>query len=224
MISPGVPPSQGGPRLDNLALPALIVLGYVIGCFVTGYYLVRLRAGTDIRHVGSRSAGTLNVRRELGTRGALLTLAADMAKGAFACAIAVYYGLQAWEVTLVALAVIAGHVWPAQLGFRGGKGAATAGGTIMVLDFQVALGIIALFLPVLAVLRRFTRSGVVCVALAPVVALTLRGPTQRVLQIAVLAALVLFAHRENVIEILRARQPDQDDQKTRSHASKGIWR
>lgn len=210
--------------MDSLALPALVILGYVIGCFATGYYLVRLRTGTDIRQVGSRNAGTLNVRRELGTWGAVLTLAADIGKGALACAIAVYYGLQAWEVTVVALAVVAGHVWPVQLSFRGGKGAATAGGTLLVLDLSVALGIIALFVPVFAVLRRFTRSGLVCVVLAPVVAIVLRGPTQRVPQVAALAALVLFAHRENVIEMWRARQPGQDDQVTRSHASKGIWR
>ena len=61
------------------------VLGaYLLGCFATGYYLVRARTGRDIREIESGSTGTSNVGRVLGKSGYLLTVLGDMAKGALA--------------------------------------------------------------------------------------------------------------------------------------------
>src|ERR1041385_8199295 len=107
----------------------IAVGAYLLGCFATGYYLVRLRTGQDIRELGSGSVGAKNVGRLLGRPGFVVALLGDLAKGAFAVWAAQHFTKDDWAVQLSLLAVVAGHVWPAQLRFRGGKrGAPPFGG------------------------------------------------------------------------------------------------
>src|ERR1043166_9636458 len=95
---------------------------YLAGCFTSGYYLVRMRLGEDIRELGSGSVGARNVGRVLGKTGFLLTLGLDFAKGSFAVWAARHFTTPVDErlVALAMASVIAGHVWPLQLRFRGG--------------------------------------------------------------------------------------------------------
>jgi glycerol-3-phosphate acyltransferase PlsY len=123
------------------------VLGaYLLGCFATGYYLVRARTGKDIREIESGSTGARNVGRVLGKPGFVLTVFGDFGKGALAV-----WG--AWEWTnnhhlaaVAMLAVVAGQIWPAQLRFRGGKGVAASLGALLVFDYRMALTFAVLFL------------------------------------------------------------------------------
>src|ERR1017187_8659729 len=123
------------------------VLGaYLLGCFATGYYLVRARTGKDIREIESGSTGARNVGRVLGKPGFVLTVFGDFGKGALAV-----WG--AWEWTnnhhlaaVAMLAVIAGQIWPAQLRFRGGQGVAASLGALLVFDYRMALTFAVLFL------------------------------------------------------------------------------
>jgi len=111
---------------NNLHALACLVGAYALGCFGTGYYLVRAQTGRDIREIGSGSLGARNVGRVLGRSGLCVTLLADFAKGGLAVWAARH--LTGTEVLtgVALLAVTVGHVWPVQLGFRGGKGVATA--------------------------------------------------------------------------------------------------
>jgi len=120
-------------------------LAYGLGCLNAGYYLLRWRDGRDIRQLGSGNAGARNVGRLLGRRAFALVFALDAAKGVLAVLIAWWWapGIAA------ACAVIAtlGHVFPAQLGFRGGKGVATAiggGATLAVVASPLATGLATL--------------------------------------------------------------------------------
>jgi glycerol-3-phosphate acyltransferase PlsY len=105
------------------ALPWLTVpAAYLLGGISPGYWLVRLRTGSDVRTLGSGATGATNAARVLGGAGFALVLALDAAKGAFAALVARWAGLEGgWEFA-AALAVVAGHIWPVQLGFHGGKG------------------------------------------------------------------------------------------------------
>ncbi len=118
----------------------LTTLGsYLLGGLCAGYYLVRLAARRDIRAAGSGSAGARNVGRLLGAPGFLGTLLLDAAKGAVAVLAAAHFVAGAWPPALALLAVVAGHIWPLQLGLRGGKGVATAiGGTAAYLALAVS--------------------------------------------------------------------------------------
>ena len=83
---------------------------YALGCFATGYYLVRSRTGRDLREIESGSVGARNVGRILGKAGYILTMLCDMAKGALAVwFVAEFTNYSRLAMALAVLAVVAGH-------------------------------------------------------------------------------------------------------------------
>ena len=183
-----------------LNLGAIVLGSYVLGTVVGAYYLVRWRTGRDLRSLGSGNAGARNAGRVLGRGGFAVTLLIDAGKGAVATWIGMQVGPQPLATILAMVAVIAGHIWPAQLRFRGGKGAATALGIMLVFD-PIATGILLLLgAAVLLVTRQFTISGLAAVALTPVVA-AWRGHTSlEIVALVIMAALIIYAHRSNLRE------------------------
>jgi acyl phosphate:glycerol-3-phosphate acyltransferase len=115
-------------------LPWLVVpAAYVLGGISPGYWLVRLRTGVDVREQGSGATGATNAARLLGRGGFALVMVLDAVKGALAAFGALAVGLEGgWEFA-VAAAVVAGHVWPVQLAFRGGRGLSPLLGAWLVL-------------------------------------------------------------------------------------------
>lgn len=188
--------------MDVLQAGAVALASYALGCLCTGYYLVRLRTGVDVRSQGSGAVGASNTGRLLGPAGFILTLLGDAARGAVAVWIGLRFGPAHWGGVLALLAVVTGHVLPAQLGFRGGKGIAPAAGGLLVLDPVLALGVFALQGVMLLLVRRFTASGLLTVLLSPAAALLLRRPVESLLVVTVLVPFLLFAHRANLREIL----------------------
>ena len=177
----------------------LMVLGaYALGSISTGYYLVRLRTGQDIRLLGSGSTGSRNVARSLGLAASATTLAGDAAKGVLAAGTAVLLGLETWATMLVIGAVVAGHIWPPQLRFRGGKGLATVMGAVLVFDYILVLIAYSVAAVTLALSRRLTPSGLVAVALTPPFAFLIERPQAEFVGLSLLAALILFSHRDNI--------------------------
>ncbi len=157
----------------------VMLLGYALGCFTSGYYLVRWRTGDDIRWLGSGSVGATNVGRVLGRPGFFLTVLCDFFKGLFAV----------WLV---------GHIWPAQLWFHGGKGVATSLGALLMFDYSIALTYAALFLVVYTALRNFVLAGLLAFALTPLALFAADYSLTSVFGVSALALLVLIAHRKNI--------------------------
>ena len=110
---------------------------YGLGCANAAYYLVRARTGLDIRAHGSGNAGARNAGRLLGPGGFALAFTLDAGKGVLAVLLAATLGHAALTAALSGLAAVAGHLWPVQLGGRGGKGLATSVGALGAL---LALG------------------------------------------------------------------------------------
>ena len=192
---------------DTAVLLALVAGSYALGCIVGAYYLVRWRTGSDLRDVGSGNAGARNAARILGRAGFAGALAIDMGKGAVATWMSLRLGLQPVAVSVAMVAVVAGHIWPAQLGFRGGKGAATSLGVMLVFDSTVALLALAVGILALALTRRFTLSGLGAIALGPLIAAWRGHGAVSVAGLATIAVIVLYAHRSNLF----ARQSVGDD-------------
>ena len=176
----------------------LIFAGYALGGFSFGYYLVRLYTGEDIREVGSGSAGATNVGRKLGGWGFGVTLLLDATKGAVAAGAAVYFGLDPSGVMWTILVVVAGHIWPLQLGFRGGKGIAPALGGIFVLDYRLGIITILLCGLIFVFARRLTLSGLLAVVISPGLAFSLGHSGRTVLALSALVILILIAHNDNI--------------------------
>jgi len=190
-------------QLDSAAaLPALgcAVGAYLIGCFATGYYLVRARTGQDIREIESGSIGARNVGRVLGKFGFFVTLLGDFAKGGLAVLAARHFSSNDLFAAVALLFVVIGHIWPVMLGFRGGKGVAASIGALVVFDFQLALTYGAAFLVGLAVVRRTTLPGLMAYLVLPFVSYWLHRNHFEATTFATLAALVIFAHRQNILD------------------------
>lgn len=155
-----------------LRLGVVVAASYVLGCLVAAYYVARWRHGVDIRASGSGNAGARNMARVYGLSDAALTLVLDAAKGAIAVLAGLYFVGPDWAAVVALCAAMVGHIWPAQLGFHGGKGAATGLGGILVLDPLAALALLGVGAVLFAITRNFFRSGLVAIgAAAPMLAL-----------------------------------------------------
>ncbi|HEY9346007.1 MAG TPA: glycerol-3-phosphate acyltransferase, partial [Inquilinus sp.] len=155
------------------ALAAAAVLGYLLGSIPFGLVLTRAAGLGDIRSIGSGNIGATNVLRT-GHKGlALATLLLDGGKGAAAVLIA---GL--FDPMLAVIAgggAMLGHLFPVWLGFKGGKGVATALGTLLAIAWPVGVLCCLIWL-VMAVLFRYSSlASLASVAAAPVLALSLSG-------------------------------------------------
>jgi glycerol-3-phosphate acyltransferase PlsY len=171
--------------------------GYVLGCIATGYYLVRWRRGQDLRTVGSGATGGRNVGRVLGPVGFLATAGVDLAKSVAAVAIPIWLGWGSVAVAAAMIGVTAGHVWPAQLGFRGGKGIAPFVGTMLVVaPLALALGAVAGGV-LIVVTRRLNAGGLAGMTVAPVAALALGAPQAVAAGILGSLLIAIVAHRAN---------------------------
>jgi glycerol-3-phosphate acyltransferase PlsY len=178
----------------------VILISYALGCMSVGYYLVRWRTGEDLRVLGSGATGGRNAGRVLGKGAAIATGIGDVLKGVFAMLIAEWFRLEAWALALVMIAVLVGHVWPLQLGFKGGKGLSAAFGAVVAYDYRIALltALIALFLLFLTRGNQFF--FMIGIASSPLIGYLLGHSLEIIGGIAVLVIVILYAHRENILE------------------------
>jgi glycerol-3-phosphate acyltransferase PlsY len=118
-----------------LTVFVLVAFAYLLGSVPSGWIVMKLYRGQDLRRVGSGNIGAANVFRAGGPGAFATTLAADGLKGVLPvlAGILLGYGTQEWVLALIGLAAVVGHTWPIFLGFHGGKGVATSGGVMLVL-------------------------------------------------------------------------------------------
>lgn len=171
------------------------VIGYLLGSIPFGLLLTRLAGLGDIRQIGSGSIGATNVLRTGSKTIAALTLALDVAKGAAAALIG-----SAWsaEAALAGgAAVVIGHLFPVWLGFRGGKGVATALGVLIVIAWPLALGAGLLWLATAAIFHYSSLAALVAAVASTVLAAVLVEPP-RAAVITLIALLVILRHHSNI--------------------------
>jgi glycerol-3-phosphate acyltransferase PlsY len=113
-----------------------MIFGYVMGSCPTGYILVKVIKGEDIRKIGSGNIGATNVGRVLGRKWAVVTAAIDISKGGAAVLIAMASGVNSpVTLSLIGASSVIGHDYPVWIGFKGGKGVATTYGVFACYDF-----------------------------------------------------------------------------------------
>ena len=175
------------------------ILGYVLGSIPFGLLLTRLAGYGDIRQVGSGNIGATNVLRT-GSKGlAALTLLLDLGKGAAAVIIAHGWGSQA--ALVAAGCVILGHMFPVWLGFRGGKGVATALGVLIPLAWPVALIAIILWIATV-LLFHYSSLAALVAAIASAGFAPLIVDTRTALVIAGIAFLIIVRHHSNIRRLI----------------------
>jgi glycerol-3-phosphate acyltransferase PlsY len=136
----------------------------------------------------------------LGRLGFWLTVLGDFAKGSLAVFAARHFTGNNQFAAIALLFVVIGHIWPAPLHWHGGKGVVTSGGAMVVYDFQFALAYGAAFALLFAVTRRMTMPGLAAYLVLPFVSFWLHHSHYEAGLLTVLVALILFAHRQNILE------------------------
>lgn len=184
------------------------LLGYLLGSVPFAIVVSRLFGLNDPRRYGSGNPGATNVLRTGNKAAAALTLLGDVAKGWLAVSLAQYVGAgegTAWGQTAIGitgLAAFLGHVFPFTLGFKGGKGVATALG--VMLGFSTALAGIALaiWFTIAAVSRYSSLAALVTAFCLPVVAWLLIGKLAITLPLTVMSAILILRHKNNIAKLL----------------------
>ena len=196
----------------------VVIAAYVIGSIPFGYLIVRMSGAGDVRETGSGGTGATNVSRRAGKAAGVLTLVLDALKGACAMLLArVLVGEETgatWVVAAAAIAVIVGHIFPVWLGFRGGKGVATAVGVFCVLAPFALLCAGIVFVAVVGLTRYVSLASLCASASIPVFIWLQKFLVQPDAEIAAslsaaiaCALLIVFAHRGNIARLINGTEP-----------------
>jgi len=194
-----------------LILVAAVVIAYLLGSVPFAMVSSRLFGLADPRSYGSKNPGATNVLRSGNKKAAIVTLLGDLAKGWLAVFLAQTYGprfgLGSGAVTLVALAVFFGHLFPVFLSFRGGKGVATAAGVLLALDPLLGLATLGVWLLVAYTLRYSSLSALVAAATAPLIAFFLWGRDPLLAAVAIIAMALVAKHWTNLQRLMAGTEP-----------------
>jgi glycerol-3-phosphate acyltransferase PlsY len=198
------------PAMTSTAL--LFVAAYLLGGIPFGLLLTRWCNGIDIRTHGSGNIGATNVRRTAGNTLGVLTLVGDMLKGfvpvaAVPLLVPVNHPAHAAALAATAAAAFCGHLFPVGLGFRGGKGVATAAGAFLAVAPTAILGVLLAFGLGLALSRRVS-VGSLTAALALPLCVALATHCLALILGATLIAMGIGArHHENIERLLAGKEP-----------------
>jgi glycerol-3-phosphate acyltransferase PlsY len=186
---------------------AAVIGGYLAGSIPTGYWLVRLVRGIDIRRVGSRSIGATNVWRLLGWKVGVPTILLDVAKGLVPALVASMF-VDDLAGALAGGAAMLGHARPVFLRFeRGGKAVATTGGVLLGLAPEVALLSLGVWILTFLVSRYVSVASMAAAVSVPVFAFALEESWPVKILALAGAAAVVFLHRENIKRLFAHREP-----------------
>ena len=187
-----------------------IIGAYIIGSIPTGYIIVKLFTGQDIRTVGSGSTGATNVKRVMGKKWFFIVMILDAIKGALPVVLAYLFATAFTNIgllpALAAVFVIVGHSKSIFLKFTGGKSVASGVGTLLALNWQAGL-IIAVVWAVITWFSRYVSLGsIIALALAPVIMWFQGSPAAYIIYSLVAAIYVIYLHRENIKRLIAGNE------------------
>lgn len=178
------------------------VLGHVCGSVPSGLWLVQAFHGIDIRNYGSKNIGTTNVFRTVGPKTAVLVLIADAFKGILAVGIMSYFFHNSLLDVVTALGALLGHNYSLFLGFKGGKGVATALGLLIFMMPKVAVASFGIWLVCVLLTRYVSLGSIMAAIFTPPLAWYLGYPSAYVIFSVVAAFFVVLRHKENIHRLL----------------------
>jgi acyl phosphate:glycerol-3-phosphate acyltransferase len=179
-----------------------LIVGYGVGSLPIGFVLTRWLRGVDLRQTGSGNVGATNVYRTAGLGLAIVVASVDVAKGVVSVLIASRLTSNVTAAVISGVAAIVGHLYPAWLRFRGGKGVATACGVFGLLAPVATLWAVAAFLFTVTATRYVSLGSIVASAALPPLAWATEAPVAVVAGGAVAGLLIIVKHRANLMRIV----------------------
>lgn len=197
---------------DWLLTAALVIGAYLIGSIPFAVVVSKLFGLADPRSYGSGNPGATNVLRTGNKVAALLTLVGDAAKGWFAVWLASGLVQEPATLACVTLAVFLGHLYPLFLGFKGGKGVATAFGILIAVQPLMALITAIAWLGTAVIFRYSSLAAIVSAILAPATYILAgqyfwQANLPMSLAISAMGLLLLYRHRANISRLLQGTEP-----------------
>ncbi len=178
------------------------VLGHLCGSIPSGLWIVQALHGIDIRNYGSKNIGTTNVFRTVGPKTAVMVLLADAFKGILAVwLVSAYFHNPVLDV-VTALGALLGHNYSVFLGFKGGKGVATALGLLVFLMPKAAPCSFGVWLVLVLATRYVSLGSIVAAIVTPFLAWYMEYPLAYVIFSAIAAFFVVLRHKENIQRLL----------------------
>ena len=202
--------------IDTLGYLYAMIGGYLLGSIPFGLVLTKLAGLGDIRDIGSGNIGATNVLRTGRKDLALATLLLDAGKAGLAVLIVLWvapgqypaamWGEMRYLGLLAGAAAFIGHCFPVWLKFKGGKGVATFIGLLLASMWQVALAFAAIWLLTAAIFRMSSLAALVATLAAPAIVWYLEPSGESWKIVAVLAVIIYWRHRENIVRIATGKE------------------
>jgi len=185
--------------MDHQGLLALlVVVGYLLGAIPFGIVVSKAMGLPDPRTVGSKNVGFTNVLRVSGKKAGVLTLIGDMGKGWVMGFAATQLLQDEWTILLVALAPFLGHLFSPFLGFTGGKGVATALGSVLGVAPLIGLILLLTWLGAVALWRYSSGGALSAFGLFPLIAALAHPTVEFLLFSVVVSGLIVVKHKGNI--------------------------
>ena len=195
---------------NYIELIAVILGAYIIGSIPTGYIIVKLATGQDIRTIGSGSTGATNVKRVMGKKWFFITLLLDALKGALPVVLAKLFATTFTGIgllpVLAAVAVILGHSKSIFLKFTGGKSVASGVGTILALNWMVGLIIAAIWGIITYTSKYVSLGSIIALALSPILMYLFNQPIAYIAYCALGAIYIIYLHRSNIQRLIKGEE------------------
>ena len=184
----------------------LIIFGYLLGSFPTGFLFCKAR-GINVQKIGSGATGGTNVSRALGWGWGAFVGIVDILKGLIPIYLAINFLFLDWQIAIVAVLPVLGHIFPVWLKFKGGKGVATSFGTLFfIIGHEGILALILTFLFFLVIFRIVSVASLLMSASIPLITFFLTSSSTFCILGIVLAAIIWWAHRENIQRLKEGRE------------------
>ena len=206
------------------------VISYLLGSLNFGVILSRKLAKEDVRSHGSGNAGSTNMLRNYGKGMAAFTMAGDMLKVMIAIFIAFliisdadlekeFINTAFEENSRIIVKCFAGffcvlgHIFPCFFNFKGGKGVATSGGMVFMIDWRIALILLAMFIVVVAITKYVSLGSLIMAFFYPVLIFAFYQDVVLTLIAVVFAVVVFVAHRSNIVKLINHNESKITDKK-----------
>jgi acyl phosphate:glycerol-3-phosphate acyltransferase len=191
---------------EELLCGLMTVLGYLLGAIPFGIVVSKAIGLPDPRTVGSKNVGFTNVLRVSGKTAGILTLLGDMGKGWMLSWAAMQWLTVEWFIMVVALSPILGHLFSPFLGFKGGKGVATAMGAVLGLSPSIGLLLLLIWLGAVAIWRYSSGGALAAFACLPVVAIVNEQRQEFLVFSLLVSGLIWTKHKDNIVRLWKGTE------------------
>lgn len=191
----------------------LMLIGYLFGGVPFGVVISKAMGLPDPRRVGSKNVGFTNVLRVSGKTAGILTLIGDMGKGWVMGYVAIQWYEAEWAILLIALAPFIGHLFSPFLRFKGGKGVATALGSVLGVAPLIGLLLLLAWIGSVAISRYSSGGALTAFGLFPIIAALVRPTGPFILFSLVVTGLIVLKHKGNIERLWNGTESKMGERK-----------